>query len=133
MDDKWAGQALKIQLEGLLSPTKFCTRLGCSMRWHVEVALRTMYLLMVGKIGLRLVNCDNRVLLALSRLRRRIVNNTTQTGTANAQKRIEALPRSIGQEILYNRSELSLHLAMLGKTTSRWTHWGISRACNEES
>jgi len=98
MDDKWAGQALKIQLEGLLSPTKFCTRLGCSMRWHVEVALRTMYLLMVGKIGLRLVNCDNRVLLALSRLRRRIVNNTTQTGTANAQKRIEALPRSIGWE-----------------------------------
>jgi len=48
------------------------------MRWHVEVALRTLYLLMVGKIGLRLVNCDNRVLLALSRLRKRIVNNTMQ-------------------------------------------------------
>jgi hypothetical protein len=92
------------------------------MRWHVKVALRTLYLLMVGKIGLRLVNCDNRVLLALSRLRKMIVNNTVQYGTANAQKRIEASPRSTGQGIRYNRSELSLHLATLGRTALRWTH-----------
>jgi hypothetical protein len=86
------------------------------MRWHVEVAIRTLYLLMVSKVGLRLVNCNNRVLLALSRLRKRMVNNTMQYGTANAQERIEAPPRSIGQGIRYNRSELSLHLAMLGRT-----------------
>ena len=86
------------------------------MRWHVEVAIRTLYLLMVGKVGLRLVNCNNRVLLALSRLRKRMVNNTMQYGTANAQKRIETPPRSIGQGTRYNRSELSLHLAMLGRT-----------------
>ncbi len=35
------------------------------MRWHVKVALRTLYLLMVRKIGLRLVNCDDMILLAL--------------------------------------------------------------------
>ncbi len=35
------------------------------MRWHVKVALRTLYLLMIRKIGLRLVNCDDMVLLAL--------------------------------------------------------------------
>ena len=86
------------------------------MRWHVEVAIRTLYLLMVGKVGLRLVNCNNRVLFALSRLRKRMVNNTMQYGTANVQKRIEAPPLSIGQGIRYNRSELSLHLAMLGRT-----------------
>ena len=85
------------------------------MRWHVEVAIRTLYL-MVGKVGLGLVNCNNRVLLALSRLRKRMANNTMQYGTANAQKRIEAPPRSIGQGIRYNRSELSLHLEMLGRT-----------------
>lgn len=92
------------------------------MRWHVNVAIRTLYLLMVGKIGLRLVNRDNRVLLALSRLQKMIINNTMQYGSANAQKRTEASPRSIGQGIRYNRSELSLHLAMLGRTALRWTH-----------
>ena len=86
------------------------------MRWHVEVAIRTLYLLMVGKVGLRFVNCNNRVLLALSRLRKRMVSNTMQYGTANVQKRIKASPRSIGQGIRYNKSELSLHLAMLGRT-----------------
>jgi len=50
------------------------------MRWHVVVALHALYFLMVGKVSLRLVNCDNRVLLALSRLRKRIVNNTMQYG-----------------------------------------------------
>lgn len=76
---------------------------------------------MVGKIGLRLVNCDNRVLLALSRLRKRNVNKM-QYGTANAQKRIEASPRSIGQGIRYNRSESSLHPAMLERTELWWIH-----------
>src|SRR6267154_1467318 len=123
MGDKRAVQALKIQLESLLSPTNLCSpSQGCSMRWHVDVALRTLYLLMVGKIGLRLVNSDNRVLLALSRLRKRIINNTMQYGTANAQKRVEASPRSIGQGIRYNRSEWSPHLAMLGRTALWWTH-----------
>lgn len=57
------------------------------MRWHVVVALRALYFLMIGKIGLRLVNCDKRVLLALSRLRKKIVNNTMQYETADTQKR----------------------------------------------
>jgi hypothetical protein len=89
------------------------------MRWHVEVAIRTLYLLMVSKVGLRLVNCSNMVLLALPRLRKRMVNNAMQYGTANVQKRIEASPRSIGQGIRYNKSEMSLHLAMLGRT-AQW-------------
>ena len=61
------------------------------MRWHIVVALRALYLLMIGKIGLRFVNCDNRVLLALSRLRKKIVNNTMQYKNADTTEEKEDL------------------------------------------
>ena len=38
---------------------------GYSLRGHTKVPLRTLYLLVVGEIGLRLINCDDGVLLAL--------------------------------------------------------------------
>ena len=68
----WVGQrVLKIQSYVFLLLT-FVFHGYCSLRGHTKVPLRTLYLLVVGKIGFRLINRDDGILLALMR---RIVKN----------------------------------------------------------
>ena len=64
-------RVLTIQSYDFLLPT-FVLHGYCSLRGHAKVPLRTLYLLVVGKIGFGLINRDDGVLLALMR---RIVKN----------------------------------------------------------
>lgn len=61
------------------------------MRGLAEVDLGTLNLLVVGKVGLRLVYCDDGVLLALSR--KRIVRDMRQFCTAEERSHLGPLAK----------------------------------------
>ena len=61
------------------------------MRGHAIVALRTLDLLVVSEVGLRLVNRDDRVLLAL--LQRRIVRDMRRYRTAEERPHLTPLAK----------------------------------------